>query len=123
MPIYEYVCSSCGKEFEAIQKFSDDPLTVCSCGESGSVERKLSLSAFQLKGGGWYKDLYGGKNGVDKSGGTEAAGKSGGAQAAAKNGGSDAPAKSAGTEGGAAESKKEGASAAACGPACACATP
>lgn len=71
MPIYEYVCTSCGKEFEAIQKFSDDPITECACGESGSVERKLSLSAFQLKGGGWYKDQYstsgGGSNGKSAS--------------------------------------------------------
>jgi putative FmdB family regulatory protein len=58
MPIYEYVCSSCGSEFEAIQKFSDAPLSECACGESGTVERKLSLAAFQLKGGGWYKDQY-----------------------------------------------------------------
>lgn len=63
MPIYEYVCSTCGKEFEAIQKFSDAALTECTCGEAGQVQRKLSLSAFQLKGSGWYKDLYGSGNG------------------------------------------------------------
>ncbi len=63
MPIYEYVCSACGLEFEAMQKFSDPPLTTCECGESGQVARKLSLSAFQLKGGGWYKDRYGAGNG------------------------------------------------------------
>jgi len=63
MPIYEYVCSSCGSEFEAIQKFSDEPLNECACGKQGTVERKLSLSAFQLKGGGWYKDMYGSSNG------------------------------------------------------------
>lgn len=60
MPIYEYVCTACGSEFEAIQKFSDAPLTACECGESGHVHRKMSLAAFQLKGGGWYKDRYGG---------------------------------------------------------------
>ena len=26
MPIYEYRCSSCGHELEALQKFSDAPL-------------------------------------------------------------------------------------------------
>lgn len=60
MPIYEYMCTTCGQEFEALQKFTDAPLTTCTCGESGRVERKLSLSAFQLKGSGWYKDLYSG---------------------------------------------------------------
>jgi len=77
MPIYEYVCTSCGSEFEAIQKFSDAPLSECDCGESGTVERKLSLAAFQLKGGGWYKDRYaggaGGKNGKSAGSGDAAA--------------------------------------------------
>ncbi len=60
MPIYEYVCHACDKEFEEMQKFSDDPLTDCNeCGAQGQVERKVSRSAFHLKGGGWYKDGYG----------------------------------------------------------------
>jgi len=90
MPIYEYMCTTCGKDFEALQKFSDEPLTGCSCGKSGAVERKLSLSAFQLKGGGWYKDRYGsangnGKTGSNGSGTTDSAGKSAGGEAG-KNG-------------------------------------
>jgi putative FmdB family regulatory protein len=32
MPIYEYECQSCGQRFDAMQKFTDDPLTECkSC--------------------------------------------------------------------------------------------
>ncbi len=101
MPIYEYVCHACGKEFEAIQKFSEAPLTVCHCGEAGQVERKLSLAAFHLQGGGWYKDLYGhgkgahGKNGQEASNGNgsgagDSSGDSSGAKdAAAGNGKSD----------------------------------
>jgi len=62
MPIYEYHCGDCKKDHEIIQKFSDPPLTICpACG--GKLEKKLSLSGFQLKGGGWYKDGYAsGKN-------------------------------------------------------------
>lgn len=57
MPIYEYHCSACRKDHEIIQKFSDPPLTICpACG--GKLEKKLSLSGFHLKGGGWYKDGY-----------------------------------------------------------------
>lgn len=57
MPIYEYHCAACKKDHEIIQKFSDPPLTICpACG--GKLEKKLSLSAFQLKGSGWYKDGY-----------------------------------------------------------------
>lgn len=57
MPIYEYHCSDCNKDHEVIQKISDPPLALCpACG--GKLEKKPSLSAFQLKGGGWYKDGY-----------------------------------------------------------------
>jgi len=57
MPIYEYQCQKCGGTFEYTQKMSDDPKSVCeSCG--GPLERLISRTAFTLKGGGWYKDLY-----------------------------------------------------------------
>lgn len=57
MPIYEYKCNECDHVFEAIQKFSDAPLTECpEC--KGKVEKLISQSAFHLKGGGWYKDGY-----------------------------------------------------------------
>ena len=57
MPIYEYECAQCGRIEEAIQKFSDRPLTKCShC--SGKLHRLISQSAFHLKGSGWYADGY-----------------------------------------------------------------
>lgn len=57
MPLYEYQCLTCHKEHEIIQKFSDKPLKTCpDCG--GKLQKKVSLSGFQLKGGGWYKDGY-----------------------------------------------------------------
>lgn len=66
MPIYEYKCKECGKEFEAIQKFSDKPLKKCvEC--NGAVEKMISSSSFHLKGSGWYKDDYsGGSSDVKK---------------------------------------------------------
>lgn len=55
MPIYEYQCDSCGANFDAIQKFSDAPLTTCrQCGAEG-VRKLLSAPSFRLKGGGWYE--------------------------------------------------------------------
>jgi putative FmdB family regulatory protein len=58
MPLYEYKCHSCGKTFEVIQKFSDEPLkTHAECG--GDVERLISAPAFHLKGSGWYATDYG----------------------------------------------------------------
>ena len=62
MPIYEYLCKSCGFQFEEVQKFNDPPLEGCpDCGKK-SASRQVSMSAFHLKGGGWYKDGYSGKS-------------------------------------------------------------
>ncbi|MBF0107320.1 MAG: zinc ribbon domain-containing protein [Deltaproteobacteria bacterium] len=58
MPIYEYTCRSCHHEFEEIQKFSDPPVKVCPRCHKKRVIKKVSLSAFTLKGEGWYKDGY-----------------------------------------------------------------
>ena len=67
MPLYEYHCSKCGKNFDVLQKFSDAPLTTHeNCG--GAVERVLSAPAFQLKGSGWYATDYG-KGGKKPAGG------------------------------------------------------
>lgn len=57
MPVYEYECNACGSRTEAIQKFSDDPLTECvKCG--GVLRKLISNTAFVLKGSGWYADGY-----------------------------------------------------------------
>ena len=57
MPIYEYHCLDCNKDHEIIRKISDKPVKVCpSC--KGRLKKKMSLSGFQLVGGGWYKDGY-----------------------------------------------------------------
>ena len=65
MPIYEYRCSECGKTFDSIQKFSDEPFT--KCGQSnvecpndgnGPVERLMSAPSFHFKGSGFYITDY-----------------------------------------------------------------
>ncbi|GAB4344849.1 MAG: zinc ribbon domain-containing protein [Desulfobulbaceae bacterium] len=72
MPIYEYECKSCEKVFEVQQRMSDDPLTTCpEC--QGEVRKLVSMSSFQLKGGGWYADGYSGpSNGKGKNGSSPA---------------------------------------------------
>ena len=66
MPIYEYECTQCGQIEEAIQKFSDRPLTKCThC--SGKLQKLISHSSFHLKGTGWYVTDYAGKNGNQSS--------------------------------------------------------
>ncbi len=58
MPIYEYRCNDCGKVFEAMQKFSDKPVSECKYCSGGSVEKLISRSSFILKGSGWYQSDY-----------------------------------------------------------------
>ncbi len=70
MPLYEYLCESCGRTFEVVQRFSDAPLTVCDrCG--GALKKLLSPPAVQFKGSGWYVSDYG------RGSGRSAAGSSG----------------------------------------------
>ena len=57
MPVYEYECSECRKVFEVQQRISDEPLTQCPECE-GDVKKIISMTSFQLKGGGWYADGY-----------------------------------------------------------------
>lgn len=69
MPIYEYGCPFCGHEFEKIMRIKDTPPPCPSC-ESPEVRKKMSLSAFHLKGGGWYSDAYAGKDNKRSGGDT-----------------------------------------------------
>lgn len=55
MPIYAYQCQSCGHEFDALQKISDDPLKTCPQCNEDSLKKMLTAPAFQLKGTGWYE--------------------------------------------------------------------
>ena len=60
MPIYEYKCRKCGKQFEAFQGITDPELKSCKfC--KGKVNKLVSLSSFSLQGSGWYATDYGGK--------------------------------------------------------------
>jgi putative FmdB family regulatory protein len=57
MPIYEFVCEACGRIVERLQKLTDPPPDACpDCG--GKMVKIMSRNSFQLKGGGWYRDLY-----------------------------------------------------------------
>ena len=54
MPTYQYACTSCGEELEAVQKFSDEPLTECpACG--GRLRKVFSAVGVVFKGSGFYK--------------------------------------------------------------------
>jgi putative FmdB family regulatory protein len=60
MPIYEYKCKKCGKEFELFQGITDPVAKSCKfC--KGPARKVMSLSSFHLKGSGWYATDYGEK--------------------------------------------------------------
>jgi putative FmdB family regulatory protein len=58
LPIYEYQCEKCGHEFEREQRITEDPVKTCPKCRAKKVRRLISRTAFVLKGGGWYSDLY-----------------------------------------------------------------
>jgi putative FmdB family regulatory protein len=54
VPTYEYACAECGERLEAVQKFSDDPLTECpACG--GRLRKVFSPVGIVFKGSGFYR--------------------------------------------------------------------
>ena len=57
MPIYEYVCTKCGRKTEVIQRMGDKPPHCPNCG--GKVKKAISAPAIQFKGSGWYVTDYG----------------------------------------------------------------
>ncbi|MEM8563589.1 MAG: zinc ribbon domain-containing protein [Pseudomonadota bacterium] len=105
MPIYEYQCQNCGKELEALQKVSEQPLVDCpACGEP-ALKKKVSAVAFRLKGGGWYetdfktgnkKNLAGGEKDGANSSDSAANNKAAGGEQSKSNQSADTKSASAG---------------------------
>jgi putative FmdB family regulatory protein len=96
MPTYQYRCTECGEDLEAVQKFSDAPLTTCpTCG--GRLRKVFNAVGVVFKGSGFYRtdSRNGSKSSADgeagsadkKSGAeTTSAGKEPSGAAAASNG-------------------------------------
>ncbi len=66
MPIYEYACDKCDREFEVEQRITEDPIEACPHCSSDQVKRLISKTSFVLKGSGWYSDLYASPKGSGK---------------------------------------------------------
>jgi putative FmdB family regulatory protein len=67
VPTYQYACTACDERLEAVQKFTDDPLTTCEvCG--GSLRKVYSPVGIVFKGSGFYRtdSRNGAGNGKDK---------------------------------------------------------
>lgn len=93
VPTYQYRCTACGHQFDAVQSFSDASLTTCPvC--SGTLRKVFSPVGIVFKGSGFYRtDSRSGPSTVpggdsSKSGGDTAAKNGAAKEAAAKDGGS-----------------------------------
>ena len=54
MPTYQYACTACGEQLEAVQSFTDPALTECpQCG--GALRKVFSAVGVVFKGSGFYK--------------------------------------------------------------------
>jgi putative FmdB family regulatory protein len=54
VPTYQYRCTECGEDLEVVQKFSDEPLTVCPACQ-GSLRKVFSPVGIVFKGSGFYR--------------------------------------------------------------------
>ncbi len=61
MPIYEYVCESCGHDVEVMQKMGE-VLKECPACKRPTLKKRISAAGFQLKGSGWYATDFRGKD-------------------------------------------------------------
>jgi putative FmdB family regulatory protein len=85
LPIYEYACAACGHKFEEWQKMSDPPVRTCPKCKKKKVEKLISQTAFQLKGGGWYSDLYSSSKPAGGGDGGGGGGSKGGSESSSKS--------------------------------------
>lgn len=80
MPIYGYRCSSCGHQFEILQRVSDEPHKVCpKC--QGKLTKIVYPAGMIFKGSGFYTTDY---KGSGKSASANGSGSSGEAKTESK---------------------------------------
>jgi putative FmdB family regulatory protein len=54
VPTYQYACTACGQQLEAVQSFTDDALTDCpNC--AGQLRKVFSAVGIVFKGSGFYR--------------------------------------------------------------------
>ncbi len=55
MPTYQYACTECGHDFEAVQSFSDDALAECPVCH-GRLRKVFGAVGIVFKGSGFYRN-------------------------------------------------------------------
>src|SRR5258706_9186921 len=54
VPTYQYACTACGHQLEAVQSFAEEPLTECPACE-GRLRKLFSAVGVVFKGSGFYR--------------------------------------------------------------------
>jgi putative FmdB family regulatory protein len=74
VPTYQYACTACGEQLEAVQAFSDAPLTECpAC--NGTLRKVFSAVGVVFKGSGFYRNDSRSKSTPSDTPSTDAGGK------------------------------------------------
>src|SRR5262245_62708246 len=78
VPTYQYACTACGHQLEAVQSFADEPLTECPACE-GRLRKLFSSVGVVFKGSGFYRtDSRAGSGSSSTVGSSDTASKTGG---------------------------------------------
>ena len=103
VPTYQYACTACGNQLEAVQSFSDAPLTECPACQ-GRLRKLFNSVGIVFKGSGFYRtdSRTAGKESLP--GTTKPATKT------ESSGGSDSSSSGSSTSGGSSASSSTGAS-------------
>jgi putative FmdB family regulatory protein len=109
VPTYEYACTDCGDKSEVVQRFSDDPLTICSqCG--GRLRKVFSPVGIVFKGSGFYRNDSRNGSGASAAAKDGAGKDSSGSKADSPGGSSSSESAKNGSAGGESSSSKAGSS-------------
>jgi putative FmdB family regulatory protein len=54
LPTYQYACTACGHQLEAVQSFTDEPLSECPACE-GRLRKLFNSVGIVFKGSGFYR--------------------------------------------------------------------
>jgi putative FmdB family regulatory protein len=100
VPTYQYACTACAHRLEAVQSFTDDPLTQCPvC--AGRLRKLFGSVGIVFKGPGFYRtDSRAAANGNGKAGGKGSGGTADGGKTGTKDAKDKTPVGAASTSSG-----------------------
>ena len=108
MPTYQYRCTECGTDLEAVQKFSDPALTECpTC--QGQLRKVFNAVGVVFKGSGFYRTDSRAKEGANGNGGSKTSGETKGTDGSGNGSSTKESGSTSGSNGSGAAPKTEGA--------------